>query len=64
MEFHHLHSKEFAIGMVANRSWAVVKAEVLKCELLCSNCHRTEHSDRENPRLIAAAETYRGKKLE
>ena len=28
---------------VANRSWSAILAEVLKCELLCSNCHAETH---------------------
>ena len=48
-EFHHIsEDKEFNISAVANRSWSVVITELNKCELLCSNCHRIEHSTRHN----------------
>ena len=48
-EFHHLDptQKEFTIGNVANKSWTVIKTELDKCILLCSNCHRIEHADRD-----------------
>ena len=42
LEFHHASGhKDFQLDMrsVANRSWSAILAEVLKCELLCSNCH-------------------------
>ena len=46
-EFHHLdpNKKEFALGKVANKSWAVIVKEIEKCILMCSNCHRIEHSN-------------------
>lgn len=44
-EFHHPNNdKEFNIGGTSNKSWKVLEPEILKCELLCSNCHRIEHS--------------------
>lgn len=48
LEFHHTDPtiKKFEIGMVANKSWESIKEEILKCELLCANCHRIEHSVR------------------
>lgn len=48
LEFHHKDSseKEFNIARYCNKKWEVVEAEVLKCELICSNCHRIEHSSR------------------
>ena len=61
--FHHLGNKEFAIGMVANRSWEAIKKELKKCVLLCVRCHTIKHSDREDPRLIAEAVKYKGPEL-
>lgn len=42
MEFHHVDpsSKLFGIGSGDTRSWETVKAELDKCVLLCSNCHK------------------------
>lgn len=54
LEFHHKDSskKDFSIGTVANKRWESIVNEIKKCELLCSNCHRIEHSDRfDNERL-------------
>ena len=46
LQFHHLRDKDFVIGNVVNRKWEIVKAELDKCELLCANCHITEHTTR------------------
>jgi len=44
-EFHHPDdNKKFGIADISNKSWKVVKKEIQKCELLCSNCHRIEHT--------------------
>lgn len=46
LELHHKDPsrKEFVIGSSLNKSWNSIKEEVLKCDLLCSICHRIEHS--------------------
>lgn len=61
-EFHHKNSflKEFAIGKVANKSWLVIKTELNKCELLCSNCHQAKHSERDDYKFITEASKYNG----
>lgn len=47
LEFHHTGEKAVTIGSVANKSWEnTVKPELEECILLCSNCHRVEHSNR------------------
>lgn len=61
LEFHHLSGKDFTIGQVANKSWAVIVEELKKCELLCSICHRIEHSKRTSSFIAIAAMNYRGK---
>lgn len=44
-EFHHPNDdKNFDLSRMWNKSWKVMEAEVLKCELLCSNCHKIEHT--------------------
>ena len=48
LEFHHVDpsSKSFSLDArtLANRSWALVSGEALKCQLLCSNCHAEIHN--------------------
>ena len=47
LEFHHIdpNQKEVEIGVAASK-WSVerLKTEIIKCEVLCANCHRKEHS--------------------
>ncbi len=45
-DFHHVSTdKLFDVTHMASRSRTLdeVKAEIAKCVLLCSNCHRTRH---------------------
>ncbi len=47
LEFHHKDpsQKDFAISDNGNTAaWEKVKIEVLKCDLLCANCHREIHA--------------------
>lgn len=46
LDFHHRDptQKELNIGGKAQTwAWARIKAELDKCDLLCSNCHREVH---------------------
>jgi len=45
LDFHHLDpsKKDFQIGG-KTISWERIKAEIQKCVLLCSNCHREVHA--------------------
>ena len=51
LEFHHSDpaAKLFSLDLrsLSNRSWQAIAREALKCELLCSNCHKETH----NPHL-------------
>lgn len=46
LEFHHLNSneKDFTISFLLNRKWEIIKEELDKCILVCSNCHREIHA--------------------
>jgi predicted RNA-binding Zn-ribbon protein involved in translation (DUF1610 family) len=64
-EFHHNDdNKEFNIGSAANKSWKIVKKEIDKCELLCSNCHRIEHSKHDDEILLKEIKNYKGSLLQ
>ena len=47
LEFHHTNPsvKEFKLGSGNTMSWKDYKKEVLKCILVCSNCHKEIHSE-------------------
>ena len=41
LEFDHLGNKAFNLGTeLHDRNWDSVLAEIAKCEVVCSNCHR------------------------
>jgi predicted HNH restriction endonuclease len=66
LQFHHTNplEKDFIIGNAANKSWDFIKTEVVKCILLCANCHMIEHSTKNEGKFLEEAMVYKGKKLE
>ncbi len=47
MDFDHLGDKKILVSKVINSgSWVQTKAEIAKCEIVCSNCHRTRTHER------------------
>jgi len=65
-DFHHEdpNQKEFAIGSVCNKSWESIKLEVMKCVLLCRNCHSIRHSKHDDILLMEEVTNYRGSNKE
>lgn len=62
LQFHHKNpeNKKFEISRYSNKSWNILKKEVLKCELLCANCHIIEHSNRyDDKKLLMELKQYR-----
>jgi DNA-binding MarR family transcriptional regulator len=50
LEFHHkdplTKTKEVSILCRLTSNWQVIQQEILKCELLCCNCHKIKHFNR------------------
>lgn len=45
LSFHHKDTdeKEYNIKSIRTRRWSLIEKEILKCELLCHNCHQNKH---------------------
>lgn len=53
MDFDHLGNKSFTIGGSApHQSLAKIKAEIAKCEVVCSNCHRQRTWQRQQTPVV------------
>lgn len=63
LDLHHRNSneKEFQLNCIA-KSWESVKKEADKCDLLCSHCHRIEHT--KNDKFTKLALDYNGNNQE
>lgn len=50
-DFHHLDpsTKDFKLSQLRSHTLETIRAELDKCVLLCSNCHRDRHYNPENP---------------
>lgn len=45
-DFHHVGDKDLSPGrMIDNESLKTICEEIMKCILLCANCHRIEHHE-------------------
>lgn len=45
LDFHHLSDKDRTISSMLGMNDARVKAEIAKCVVVCSNCHRKIHAN-------------------
>ena len=45
LSFHHKNpvEKEFNLSSIKNYRWSLIEKEILKCDLLCHNCHQRKH---------------------
>jgi len=60
LDFHHRGQKDIGVAVLINgqKRWPEIEAEVLKCELLCANCHTEHHCEKtKNGRNFAAKAT-------
>lgn len=48
LEFDHIEDKEHGIAELLHWHvrWALIEAEIAKCEVRCANCHRRRHAER------------------
>ena len=58
LDFHHRDrsTKSFSVGLHSNRSFATIDAEIAKCMIICSNCHRVLHNQERLNRIAATPE--------
>jgi uncharacterized protein YktB (UPF0637 family) len=53
LDFDHLKDKKYNISRMIHDefSWAAIKKEIAKCEVVCANCHRIRTHDRLTHRI-------------
>lgn len=59
MDFDHIGDKKFNIGSAKNKySKKLIQKEILKCEIVCANCHRERaHKQRiEKQKMISSGD--------
>jgi hypothetical protein len=58
LQFHHRDqsTKLFVVGKGYNQSWASLREEIRKCDVLCVNCHRGLHDRDEDYSLLTPDE--------
>lgn len=61
MQFHHLKDKHFTLSKNFNKSWDVIKKELDKCQLLCSNCHSVKISKQHDEEFLKFVNSYNGR---
>lgn len=56
MDFDHVSgTKKLKVSGLLNHSWDVILAEIAKCEIVCSNCHRIRTHTRNSQPVVSAA---------
>jgi hypothetical protein len=48
LDFDHIRNKKYNISRMIHDgfSWAAIKKEIAKCEIVCANCHRIRTHNR------------------
>ena len=61
LTFHHKDKNEKNFNLSANwqGNWELLESELVKCELLCSNCHIKHHKTESNNRINQIQEYYK-----
>jgi len=51
MDFDHVRGEKIGeVGQMIHRRWEIIEAEIAKCDLVCSNCHRMRTHERKERR--------------
>jgi hypothetical protein len=57
LDFDHLRDKVMAVSKMATwgYSWPLIEQEIMKCEVVCANCHRVRTVNRRTSKRVVAA---------